>query len=90
MNLNEELFLNILGHFAAICTSLAFIPQAVRIILTRDTKSISRNSYILLNLGILCWLIYGIKKNELPIIVANSITICFTLVILFYKLREET
>ncbi len=89
MNLNDEFFINMLGHVAAICTSLSFIPQAIRIIMTKDTKSISRNSYILLNLGIICWLIYGIQKKELPIIFANSITIIFTLIILFYKIKNK-
>lgn len=89
MNLNNEFYLSLLGNFAAICTSLSFIPQAIRIILTKDTKSISRNSYLLLNIGIFCWLLYGILKNEFPIILANLSTIIFTLIILVYKIKEK-
>lgn len=82
-------FLNLLGFFAAMLTSLAFVPQAIRVIQTRQTKDISRNSYILLNLGISLWLLYGIMKMDLPIIIANSTTIIFSMTILIFKLKEK-
>jgi MtN3 and saliva related transmembrane protein len=43
--------------------------------------------YLILTIGITLWLIYGIFLKELPIILANSITLCFCVFVLISKLR---
>ena len=82
-------FINSIGFIAAILTTAAFIPQAIKIIVSKNTKSISLGMYIIFNLGILFWLIYGIFKLDLPIIFANSITLAFTATILIFKLKYK-
>ncbi|NLP28942.1 MAG: SemiSWEET transporter [Clostridia bacterium] len=71
---------------AAILTTLSFVPQAVQVIKTKDTKSISLVMYIMFTLGVLCWLIYGIGIGDIALISANSITFIFALIILSYKI----
>ncbi len=78
-----------IGLLAAACTTISFLPQAVKAIRTRQTKDISLIMYILLNIGLLLWLIYGIFLNELPIIIANALTLAFTSIILVIKVRER-
>ncbi len=79
---------NLIGFIAATFTTIAFLPQAIKIIRTKDTKSISLFMYIILNAGIILWLIFGLLILELPVILANLITIIFTLTILFLKIRH--
>lgn len=79
--------ITIIGFTAAILTTVAFVPQAIKIIVNKNTKDISLGMYIILNMGIVCWLIYGIFTLDFPIIFANLITFAFTLTILIYKLR---
>jgi MtN3 and saliva related transmembrane protein len=79
----------IIGYIAAFFTTISFIPQMLRVILSKSTKDISRNMYIILVIGVFLWLLYGFIKNDLPIILANSITLVFTIIILYYKLIEE-
>jgi len=81
--------IKIIGYIAAILTTSAFIPQAVKTIKTKHTKDLSLTMYIALTLGILLWLIYGIFLKDLPIILANGITFCFTLIILILKIRHK-
>ena len=76
-----------LGYAAGIITTLAFLPQAVRIIRTKQTRDISLLWAFAMNLGIILWLIYGIEKNDLPIITANCITLVLLMIILFFKIR---
>lgn len=78
-----------IGYVAAILTTISFLPQVLRVVLTKKTRDISRNMYVLLSSGIFLWLIYGFLKQDLPIILANSLTLFFTLVILFYKISEK-
>jgi MtN3 and saliva related transmembrane protein len=79
----------IIGTIAATATTVSFIPQAVKVIRTRDTRSISLWMYLLFSIGISLWLVYGILKKNPPIICANGITLAFALVILVYKITEK-
>ncbi len=76
-----------LGYAAGIITTLAFLPQAIRIFRTRQTRDISLLWAFAMNLGILLWLLYGIAKSDLPIIAANCITLVLLLIILYCKVR---
>ena len=76
-----------LGYAAGIITTLAFLPQALRIIRTRQTRDISLLWALAMNTGIVLWLLYGIAKNDLPMIGANSITLVLLMIILYCKIR---
>ena len=81
--------IKIIGYIAAILTTSAFIPQAVKTIKTKHTKDLSLVMYIALTTGILLWFIYGVYLKDLPIVLANGITLCFTLIILVLKIRHK-
>lgn len=76
-----------IGLAAAITTTLCWVPQAVRIIKTRETKAISLVAQSALAFGIVLWLIYGIAKADLPLILANTVTLGLLVVILALKIR---
>jgi MtN3 and saliva related transmembrane protein len=76
-----------LGYAAGIITTLAFLPQALRILRTRQTRDISLLWALAMNAGIALWLLYGIRKNDPPMIAANSISLVLLIIILFCKLR---
>tara|TARA_B100000242_G_C42620858_1_gene292634 strand:- start:109 stop:369 length:261 start_codon:yes stop_codon:yes gene_type:complete len=76
-----------IGFFAAFCTTIAFLPQAIKVYKSRSTKDISLYMFLIFTLGVLSWLIYGIIINDLPIILANAVTLVLSFFILLYKLR---
>ncbi len=76
-----------LGYAAGIITTLAFLPQAFRIIRTRQTRDISLLWALAMNAGSILWLLYGIAKNDLPMIGANCITLFLLTIILYCKMR---
>lgn len=84
MNLIE-----ILGFSAAVLTTAANVPQAIKIIKTRSTKSISSLTYVILLSGLLLWVAYGIYTRDLPIIIANSVSAAITGLILVLKLLAK-
>ncbi len=77
----------IIGIFAATLTTLAFIPQVVQIVKTRNTEGISLGMYVIFTIGIACWFTYGILCNDLPLIISNAITLISASIILFYKVK---
>ena len=81
--------IEIIGYIAASLTTISFIPQALKVIRTNDVKSLSLKMYIILNIGLLLWLIYGLLTVSMPLILANSITLFFTGFILFKKIKDS-
>jgi len=84
--------INYAGFFAGILTSGAAIPQVLQTYRTKHARDISMWQLILLDLGMLLWLIYGLSINDLPLILANLFSIvCYTALIamkLRYAKRE--
>jgi MtN3 and saliva related transmembrane protein len=76
------------GSFAATCTTIAFIPQAVKSYRTRDLSGISLPMYTIFTLGVALWLVYGLLKQDWPIIIANTITVVLSAMIMGLKIME--
>lgn len=77
---------DIVGYIGAFLTTISFLPQAIRTIKTRDTSGISLVMYVLFSVGVAFWLSYGILLANPVIIIANSITLILTLMILWVKI----
>ena len=75
------------GYVAATLTTLAFVPQAIKTLRTRDTRSISLHMYVVFTIGIAFWLAYGLVLHSWPMIVSNIITLVLAGAILAMKLR---
>jgi len=78
--------LQILGLAAAVFTTAANIPQTIKVIKTRSTKSLSTATYAMLFIGMILWVVYGVLRNDLPVILANAIAGSLCGIILFIKL----
>lgn len=76
-----------IGLTAAFVTTFCWLPQAIRIIRTRDTRAISLSAYAAFTLGIALWLVYGIALGDLPLILSNTVTLALQLIIVGLKLR---
>jgi MtN3 and saliva related transmembrane protein len=82
-------YIQILGLAAAFFTTAANIPQAIKVIKTSSTKSLSALTYAMLFIGMALWVSYGIIRNDLPIILANSIAGALCGIILVMKLLPK-
>ncbi|HWQ25604.1 MAG TPA: SemiSWEET transporter [Chlorobaculum sp.] len=79
-----------LGYAAGILTTVAFFPQAYRMIRTRQTRDISLAWVAATTAGVFLWLCYGFLKQSIPMISANGITFLLLLIILVLKIRYRT
>jgi MtN3 and saliva related transmembrane protein len=64
--------LDLLGFTAATLTTVAFVPQAVQTIRSRDTRAISLWMYLTFTAGIALCVAYGVALNSRPIILSNT------------------
>jgi MtN3 and saliva related transmembrane protein len=84
----DQSLISFFGFAAAFCTTTAYVPQVLRIWRTRSTQDISLWMFLVMNLGLVFWLIYGISIHSLPVIVCNAATLAMTGAILVLKLRH--
>lgn len=80
---------NLVGYAAAILTTVAFVPQALKSWATRDLSGVSLPMYSLFTVGMAMWLIYGVMLDSWPIIIANAITIVLASVVLALKVKHR-
>ena len=79
----------IIGFIAAACTTISFLPQAIKTMRTRKTKDISLPAYLILASGVSLWTIYGFYTKNMPVFVANGGTLLFVIPILITKIRYK-
>ena len=82
-------YITIIGLSAAAMGGISLFPQVLKVIRTKSTKDISREMFLLLAGSIFLWLIYGILLKDLPIIIANFFGFIQTLIILFFKIKNQ-
>ncbi len=79
--------LDALGLLAGILTTTAFVPQVYKTWKTRSAKDLSLSMFLIFVLGVLLWLLYGLLKQDLPVIAANSATLILAVTLLVFKLK---
>jgi len=77
----------ILGILAGTLTTIAFIPQVVKIYKMKDAKELSLVTFCVFSCGVFLWLVYGIIIQEWPVILANGITLILSCMIIGMKIK---
>jgi MtN3 and saliva related transmembrane protein len=79
------------GIVAAVCTTLSFVPQIVKI-RRQGARDLSYGMLLLYLLGLGLWLIYGIRIGAAEVIGANVVAgslVAFALVLKWWKELPE-
>jgi len=79
----------IIGSIAAVCTTVAFLPQVLRIRRTKHAADLSLPMYGIFSFGVLCWLIYGILIGSAPVIIANAVTFALSIYIFVMVIKYK-
>ena len=79
--------IQLLGLIAGSCTTAAFIPQVVKTWKSRSAKDLSLGMFSIFCLGVGLWLAYGLLIWDIPVIIANVVTLVLASFLLFLKLR---
>ena len=72
----------ILGLIAGGLTSIASMPQLIKVIKTKNVEDLSWLMLMILVSGLSLWVWYGIEQQELPIILSNSFAVVVNLALL--------
>ena len=81
---------SLLGYLAAAVSTASFLPQAWKIIKSRQTKDISFGMYFLTVTAFGLWLTFGILARQWPLVVSNSICFILSAFILVMKVLPQS
>ncbi|MBX6741603.1 MAG: SemiSWEET transporter [Acetobacteraceae bacterium] len=79
----------LVGACATVCSTASFVPQAWKVIRTRDTAAISKRMYVVTVAGFSLWLAYGLLLEQWPLILTNGICLALSAFILMMKLLPQ-
>jgi MtN3 and saliva related transmembrane protein len=83
---------NILGIVAGFLTSIAMIPQLIKVIKEKNVEDLSWVMILVLICGLSLWVWYGFIQDELPIILSNAFAVLvnLTLFICYLSFRKKS
>jgi len=79
-----------IGMFAGVCTAVSLLPQLIKIIKDKKAEDLSYLMLFVLVTGLAGWIVYGILKEDYPIIITNCFSFCVNvLVIIFTRIYKK-
>jgi len=77
----------IIGLFAGICTASSLLPQLIKTIKEKKAEEISKTMLFVLMTGVATWIVYGVMRKDLPIIITNSFSLLLNIAMIVLRLK---
>jgi MtN3 and saliva related transmembrane protein len=77
------------GIIAGILTSVSQLPQLFKIIREKKAEAISYGMLIVLMLGLVSWIWYGVLREDLPIIITNSFSLFINFLLIGFTMKYK-
>lgn len=74
-----------LGLFGAFLSAITFIPQVLQAYKTKSVKDLNLGMLLIVFFSVIVWLVYGFAKSLLPVVVANSVILVLSTILLYLK-----
>ena len=79
----------IIGISAGVCTATSLLPQVVKTISEKKADNVSLFMLLILMSGIILWIVYGVRKNDLPIMATNSFSLLLNITMTFLRFKYK-
>lgn len=79
----------LVGMIAGTLTTLAYVPQVVKVWRSRSARDLSLGMFLLMNIGNFLWLVYGLLIASVGLVAANGATLALTVSVLVAKLKFD-
>jgi MtN3 and saliva related transmembrane protein len=76
-----------IGYLGSFLTAITFIPQVYKSWQTKSVGDLSSWMIFIVLSSTIVWLVYAFAIQSGPVIVANTVVLLLTLVLLYLKLR---
>jgi MtN3 and saliva related transmembrane protein len=76
-----------IGYFGSFLTAITFVPQVYKSWQSKSVGDLSIWMVLIVVTSAIVWLVYAFAIKSGPVIVANTIVLVLTLVLLYFKYR---
>lgn len=76
----------VVGLIASALSSLTFMPQVYKAWKTKSVGDLSFTMIFIVFFSTIIWLVYGIGRNLLPVIICNGIICILSMVLIYFKM----
>ena len=80
----------IVGLFAGICTSSSLLPQLFKTVKEKKADDISKWMLFVLLTGVATWVVYGILRDDMPIIITNSFSLLLNIIMIVLRIKYKS
>jgi MtN3 and saliva related transmembrane protein len=82
-----DFLLPIIGFAATSFAVSSTVPQIGKALKTKRSEDVSIRFIIVLIIGLLLWVVYGIGKNDIVLIIGNSTAVALNAFMLYLKIK---
>ena len=82
-----DFLLPIIGFAATSFAVSSTVPQIGKALKTKRSEDVSIRFIIVLIIGLLLWVVYGIGKNDIVLIIGNSTAVALNTFMLYLKIK---
>ena len=79
-----------IGFIAAFLTSIAFIPQVIKVLRDKQTEGVSLSMYLMFVSGVFFWIVYGFLIQDMAILIANTLTFSLAFPVLIVVIKNKS
>jgi MtN3 and saliva related transmembrane protein len=83
----QSTIIQVVGITAGILTSASFIPQLVKTVKTKEAEDLSAFMLISRGVGLALWIVYGVIKSDIPILVTFAFAFVINTAVSFLKVK---
>jgi MtN3 and saliva related transmembrane protein len=80
----------VVGTIASVLTTLSFLPQLFKMIHTKKAHDVSYIMLAILFVGGILWIVYGILKSDLIIIISNCVSTLINIISSFFSYKYKS
>lgn len=76
-----------IGITAGVLTASSMLPQVIKVLREKKAEEISIVMLLVLISGIGLWIVYGVMKKDMPIIVTNAFSLLVNIVLMILRIK---
>jgi MtN3 and saliva related transmembrane protein len=76
----------VIGIIASVFTGIALLPQLIKIVKEKTAEGTSWLMLFSLLIGLSSWIVYGIKKDDLIIVISNGFALAVNLTVMILSI----
>ena len=84
---NVDYSFGLAGYVTALLTTFSGIPKIFRVCRLKESRDISLWTTSALSAGILLWVVHGLIIGDLPVIIANVVSLCLSVMLICLVVR---